>query len=370
MPAEPPLLSLCMIVRQERDLLERCLRSVCDLVDEIVVVDTGSTDGTQQTAQAHGARLIQATWENDFAAARNRSLEAARGRWILVLDADEYLLEPDKAALRALLRTHTPPDGAPPQRAFGLIQKSTSDGGRTGMLVNIIRLFPNRPEIRYTWPVHEQVALALARAQVPVENTPVVILHTGYSDPARNQDKQRRNRGILAAQIASGRDVTPQTHFLHAGCHLDLGECEAALALYCETERIARNAGDPEIAAAAVIRAAGCLAKLERFAEIVALPGDETHPEFLNLRALAAEKLGRVEDARRWRERVLDCDDRPRIPACTLAAEKTTALKALAESWFHAGRKPRAIALMRAAVALQNEGRDFTAADLARCYAE
>lgn len=367
-PSTTPLLSLCTIVRNERDLLERCLASVRDLVDEAVVVDTGSTDGTQDIARAHGAHLIQTAWENDFALARNRSLEAARGRWILVLDADEYLLAPEKAALRALLRQHTPADGATPRRAFGLIQKSTADGGRTGMLVNIIRLFPNRPDVRYAWPVHEQVALTLERARIPVENTGIVILHTGYSDPARNREKQRRNRAILAAQLAAGRDVTPLTHFLHAGCHLDLGETSSALEHYREAQRVALAAGDRELAAASAVRIASCLARLERFADLLALAADDTHPELLNLRALAAEKLGRPDEARAWRERILGCADLPRLPACNLAVEKIAALKALGEYWFRHDRKDRAVALLRAAVALQNEGQDFTPADLARCY--
>lgn len=362
-----------MIVRNERAHLATCLGSVRDLVDEIIVVDTGSTDGTQEIAGQHGAQLIQTTWENDFSRARNRSLEAARGRWILVLDADEYLVERDKQALRSLLSQHTPADGAP-NRAFGLIQKSTSDGGRTGMLVNIIRLFPNRPEIRYAWPIHEQVATALERARVPVDASDVVILHTGYSDPARNLQKQRRNREILSAQIISGVDVTPLTYFLRAGCDLDLGEFETALASYRETRRVALARGDAEVAAAATVRVAGCLAKLMRWSEIAGLATEGeaplSHPEFLNLRAQAESMLGRPQEARAWRERVLGCADQPRIPACNVIQEKTAALQALGESWYHSGAKNRGIALLRTAIAVQKEGRDFGPADLARCYAE
>lgn len=362
-----------MIVRNERAHLATCLDSVRDLVDEIVVVDTGSTDGTQEIARQHGAQLIQGTWENDFSRARNRSLEAARGRWILVLDADEYLVESDKRKLRSLLSQHTPEEGAP-NRAFGLIQKSTSDGGRTGMLVSIVRLFPNRPDIRYAWPIHEQVATALDRARVPLEASDVVILHTGYSDAARNLLKQRRNREILAAQIAAGADVTPLTYFLRAGCDLDLGEFETALASYQETRRVAQMRGDPEIAAAATVRIAGCLAKLARWSEIAGLAteGDAplSHPEFLNLRAQAETMLGRPAEARAWRERVLGCADRPRIPACNVIQEKTAALQALGESWYQSGAKHRGITLLRTAVAVQKEGRDFGPADLARSYAE
>ena len=371
-PAAPPLLSLCMIVRNEREHLARCLASVRGLVDDIVVVDTGSTDGTQDVAREHGARLIPATWENDFSRARNLSLAEARGRWILVLDADEFLPEPEPAALRALLLAHTPPAGDP-HRAFGLIQKNTSDGGRSGMLVNIIRLFPNRPDVRYAWPVHEQVATSLARAGIPIEDTGIAFLHTGYSDPSRNRAKQQRNRDILAAQIASGRDVVPLTHFLLAGCHLDLGDAAAALEGYREAHRLALTAGDREMSAGAAVRLASCLARLERFADIPAVAVDETavpHPEMLNLRALAEEKLGRADAAAALRERVLGCADRARIPPCNVANEKIAALKALGAHWFQNGRKARAVALLRAAVALQNEARDFGPVELAQCYRE
>lgn len=372
-PATPPLLSLCMIVRNERATLATCLASVRDLVDEMIVVDTGSDDGTPEIARQHGAQVIPLVWDKDFARARNRSLEAARGRWILVLDADEYLVDRDKQAIRALLAQHTPAEGAP-QRAFTLVQKSTSDGGRTGMLVSIIRLFPNRPDIRFSWPIHEQVNTALERAKVPVETTDIVFLHTGYSDPARNLQKQRRNGEILAAQIASGVDVTPLTHFLLAGCHLDLGEFDAALHRYEETRRLALARSDTEMAHATTIRIAGCLAKLGRFAEIPPLVADGepplTHPQFLNLRALAETKLGRADAGCAWRERVLACADHPRIPACNVVHEKIAALQALGEYWYHRGAKPRALALLRLAVSLQKEPHDLTPADLTRLYAE
>lgn len=367
----PPLLSLCLIVRNERPHLARCLASVRGLVDEIVVVDTGSNDGTQDVARAHGARLIQATWENDFSRARNLALDAARGRWILVLDADEYLPETEHDALRALLHAHTPPAGDAPSRAFGLLQKSTSDGGRTGMLVNIIRLFPNRPDVRFAWPVHEQVATSLARAGIPLENTAITFLHTGYALPARNREKQLRNRDILAAQIASGRDVSPLTHFLLAGCHLDLGDAATALAYYREAQRLARAEGDRDIAGGATVRLASCLVQLERFGDVVSLAVDDEadpHPEMLNLRALAEEKLGRPEVARDLRERVLGAANRARIPACNVAAEKIAALKALGEHWFHLGHKARAVTLLRGAMALQEASRDFGPAELAQCY--
>lgn len=95
-----PLITLCMIVRNEAETLARCLRSVQGAADEIIVVDTGSTDSTPSIARSFGARIIRFPWTGDFAAARNAGLDVARGTWILVLDADEEL---DPESIKELL---------------------------------------------------------------------------------------------------------------------------------------------------------------------------------------------------------------------------------------------------------------------------
>ncbi|HEY0255321.1 MAG TPA: glycosyltransferase, partial [Kofleriaceae bacterium] len=94
-------LSLCMIARDEEEDLPRLLESVRDLADELVLVDTGSRDATVRYARDAGARIVELAWPNDFAAARNVSLDHASGDWILVLDADEEVV--DVAALRTEL---------------------------------------------------------------------------------------------------------------------------------------------------------------------------------------------------------------------------------------------------------------------------
>src|SRR5579863_6345186 len=89
-----PRRSLCMIVRNEEKNLAACLRSVADLMDEIVVVDTGSTDRTRDVARRFRARVVDFPWIDNFAAARNESLRHATGNWIFWLDADERLTRP------------------------------------------------------------------------------------------------------------------------------------------------------------------------------------------------------------------------------------------------------------------------------------
>src|SRR5580658_1616487 len=96
--------SLCMIVRNEEANLPPCLASVAGLTDEVVVVDTGSHDRTKEIALAHGARVFDFAWCDDFSAARNESLRHARGDWVLWLDADDRVTAENRMRLQKLLR--------------------------------------------------------------------------------------------------------------------------------------------------------------------------------------------------------------------------------------------------------------------------
>ena len=368
-PAAAPLISVCVIVRDERKNLGACLDSLRGWPGEIIVVDTGSTDGTPEFARQRGACVIEARWENDFSRARNLGLAAARGRWILILDADEYLRAPDRAALVALAQAGAAAPGGP-ATAYTLQQKSSTDGGRTGMLARQVRLFPNRADIRYEWPIHEQVVMSLQRAGVPIAHAPVEIVHTGYMDPARNREKQRRNLTILQTQVAAGREVLPMTFFLLGGAHLDLGEYELALGGYRECER--REPGDTELRRGAQVRIATCLLRLQRPAEALAglpaAPAAAWHPELLTMRGEIAVALGHPDEARPWFERVLAGTNRPFVPACDLMAEKIRAALFLGTYWKDHGKPAVGLAVLREALACQQGGGDFTLARLREIY--
>ncbi|MDA0337631.1 MAG: glycosyltransferase family 2 protein, partial [bacterium] len=96
-------LSVCLIARDEAEFLDRCLTSVAGLADEIIVVDTGSTDDTRAVARRHGARVLALPWTGDFSVARNHGLHAAHGRWILSLDCDEVIAAADHEAIRSAM---------------------------------------------------------------------------------------------------------------------------------------------------------------------------------------------------------------------------------------------------------------------------
>ena len=99
-----PTISLCMIVKDEEKFLPTCLESVKGYVDEIIIVDTGSTDRTIEIARRYNAKIYCHAWENSFSKARNYSLKYATGDWILILDADEEIERKDAYKLRNVIK--------------------------------------------------------------------------------------------------------------------------------------------------------------------------------------------------------------------------------------------------------------------------
>lgn len=188
-----PLLSLCMIAKNEAHNLPRCLGSVADAVDELIIVDTGSRDQTVAIAEQHGATVLYHQWTNDFAAARNVGLEAATGEWIVVLDADEELEAGSGPRLRELLRQASEAAGV-----LVPVINLVSDGVWQHAEASVsLRVFRNHPDIRYERELHEQVLPSIERAlpgaQI-VTATDVRILHHGYQhDEVKRKGKQFRN---------------------------------------------------------------------------------------------------------------------------------------------------------------------------------
>ena len=185
---QPPLISLCMIVRDEEQRLAACLRSVRGLVDEVVLVDTGSSDATMELARELGCRLFEQPWQDDFSKARNASLEHARGAWVLILDADEVLSCEDGFDLRAILREEKDLD-------FGMLKVITPDHTGEREEVRAIRLFRNGRGYRFRYPVHEQIDIRDARGR----ELPVGVLHLGCLDEARTRARQARYLEMLSS---------------------------------------------------------------------------------------------------------------------------------------------------------------------------
>jgi tetratricopeptide (TPR) repeat protein len=207
-PATGQTLSLCMIVKDEEAMLPRCLAAVADFVDELIVVDTGSTDRTVAIAESFGATILHHAWDGDFSAARNVGLDAATSDWLMYLDADEVLVEGEGPRLRELLG-HTWREG------IFLTESNHVGELQDGVAVqhSALRLFRNREAYRFEGRVHEQFAHRLPALPERVEYTQVRIEHFGYLGAVRDaKEKSRRNLELLERQIAEGVD-TPFLHF-------------------------------------------------------------------------------------------------------------------------------------------------------------
>jgi glycosyltransferase involved in cell wall biosynthesis/Flp pilus assembly protein TadD len=193
--------SLCMIVRNEERHLGKCLASVMDLVDEANVIDTGSTDRTREIALQHGARVFDFVWVDSFAEARNESIRHATGAWIFWLDADECLDEVNRERLRQLFANLKDENLAYMMRQFSRLEAK-----HAAAQVDQVRLFRNRPEIRWEYRVHEQILLAVRRSGGDVRHTDIVIDHAGFSDAVTQGPKVDRNLLLLELELAEHPD--------------------------------------------------------------------------------------------------------------------------------------------------------------------
>lgn len=163
-----PGISLCMIVKDEQEAITRAIESIAGLVDEIIVIDTGSSDRTKEYARNMGARVFDFLWEDDFSKARNHALDQARHEWILVLDADEIISHRDYPQIKALM--HEPSAAAAVFLQRNYCESPDAEGwqanrgdyeeghGFAGYFdVPVIRFFRNDPTIRFQGVVHEVV---------------------------------------------------------------------------------------------------------------------------------------------------------------------------------------------------------------------
>ncbi len=225
-------LSLCMLVKNEERNLARCLDSVRGLATELIVVDTGSTDTTPKIAAEYGAQVIPFDFSRvDFAAARNRAIERASGRWILVLDADESLDGASAPMVRELV--------AGGENAGYFLERhnhSHSPDSSTSTRDYVVRLFPNRSGYRYRGRVHETIDGAILAGGGRLVKTAIRIDHNFASDPEARRRKNHWYIAILQEEIAADPSDDSRLDFLAAEYH-QLGRFDEAAEV---AERIAR----------------------------------------------------------------------------------------------------------------------------------
>ena len=216
-------LSLCMIVRNEEAALPNCLASAQGLIDELIVVDTGSTDRTVEIAQRFGAKVYHFEWIDDFSAARNESIKHATGDWILWLDADDIFPEKYHATIRSLL-------ASPKDHAFYFRLENV--GGDEAECYQL-RMYPNTPGINYTMPVHEQILPSLIQLGVDkiINLEDVAVIHTGYTDAETIAAKNVKYLQIMDKWLeAHPEDSVTRSHV--ARTHHTEGRHEQAIREY------------------------------------------------------------------------------------------------------------------------------------------
>lgn len=230
------LLSATLIVRDEERHLGSCLQTLQGLVDEVVVVDTGSIDDTRDVARSHGARLVETAWRDDFAAARNLALDHARGTWILYIDADERVVRA-RGMRRAL--------ASMPDDAVAALVRLRAQSGFTRCWA--CRLFRRLPDIRFRGVIHESprpdILERVERRGANVVETELTIDHLGYDGDRRG--KYHRDLPLLMRAVRDDPDRLYLWYALGAA-HLGLGDgSQAARAWSRGVEILKARQGSP-----------------------------------------------------------------------------------------------------------------------------
>ena len=220
-------ISVCYIVKNEEHNLPRSLNSLKGQIDEIVIVDTGSTDNTIEVAKGYGAKVLESPWNNDFSTPRNMALDNATGDWIIFLDADEYFSEATAHNVRNII-------------------EQADKNGKNGLLVNlvnidvdkdskvldttyILRMYRNVKEWRFVGRIHEELRKSTGGTIDKISLVPtdkLELYHTGYSTGV-NADKARRNLGLLLAELKL-TDHPEKIYGYIAQCYNGLNEYENA----------------------------------------------------------------------------------------------------------------------------------------------
>ncbi|MDF1543644.1 MAG: tetratricopeptide repeat protein [bacterium] len=190
-----PTISACMIVRNEETMLSACLDSIRDWVDEIILVDTGSTDRTPEIASEYRAKIYHQQWQDDFSFHRNYSISQSNSDWILIIDADERIPREDVAEIKSAI-------GDSNNSLISLtIENVTPGGDRISSLTSSVRLFKRELGLKYNGIVHNELVLPPNERIIAV---PSRIRHLGYNlDLGRMSEKFQRTKRLLEKQVKS-----------------------------------------------------------------------------------------------------------------------------------------------------------------------
>ncbi|MGC8463035.1 MAG: glycosyltransferase [Acidimicrobiales bacterium] len=264
-----PLVSACLIVKDEEENLPSCLASLAGVADEVVVYDTGSSDRTVELARQAGAIVLEGYWDDDFSRARNAALEHCHGEWIAWLDADETLRCDDPTGLRELLaRTAPDVDG------FSVTIDNATGAGVGAMFVHSACRFFRRARCEWSGRLHEQVAGRKDHRPVTTVGLDLArIHHTGYTNQAMAQrEKAARNLRVAEAEVERSDGWERGFSLTSLGrSYMTAGRAEEALE-YCR--RGAAETANPITRRLALRTVVDALAALGRTDEALEAIGD------------------------------------------------------------------------------------------------
>jgi GT2 family glycosyltransferase/Flp pilus assembly protein TadD/glycosyltransferase involved in cell wall biosynthesis len=266
--------SLCMIIKNEQKYLARCLASLKPIVDEMIVVDTGSTDRSKDIAITLGAQVYDYDWENDFAAARNFSISKASGEWILIMDGDEVISHLDYDAFKKIVakKPKTPVAYSITTRNYNklanIVGWMPNDGqypdeeAAIGWLPSEkVRLFYGKDQIRFEGAVHELVDPVLKRKGIEIKQCSIPVHHYGRLDKEKLERKGEIYFDIGHKKLSEkGEDVNALRELAIQATILEKNQ--QALELW---QRLLALNPDPNLAAIAYVNLGTIHCRLEKF---------------------------------------------------------------------------------------------------------
>lgn len=204
---------MCMIVRDEENNVGYILRDIYPFADEVIIVDTGSRDGTKQVVKdaCKSARIFDYVWTDSFSAARNFSIAQATCDHIMILDADDRM---DLTNAQKVVDLKSKMDG---QTAF-LFYVDNPGFYSPSAIYRQVRVFPNLPGLRYRGRAHNEIMSAIEASGIKVEETDIFIEHRGYPDAETIRRKHDRTFAILSKEYEECKDDPRVTTYL--GMHM------------------------------------------------------------------------------------------------------------------------------------------------------
>lgn len=351
-----PTLSLCMIVKNEEKFLPQCLESVRDVVDEIIVVDTGSTDSTVEVARGFGAKVFPYEWSDDFSAARNFSLEQATGDWALILDADEKLEASDKPKLREAMRYAAQPGVN--IGGYALPFRNYLEGEDSGPVIlhYATRLFRRLPGVKFSGRIHEEATPSIYGLGLQVAFANILIHHYGYNASIVSaRHKMERTYSLLFKQLEEEPDNPFHLYNLANTYQCD-GKYAEALPYFEKAAALMKP--DAFYAASVYNGWATCLYCVKRYHEaiekcLISLRRQPDHPETHYTLGLNYNALGRHDEAIRHFEKAIAAGKTFSIGISDLSVSGYKAYFSIGQAYMAKKDRARAIEYFRRAVEMQ-----------------